>query len=140
MGDDERSPEGPATLEALMAADDWQEAMHYAIFTFNDIKKIVFAEEGDNDGPDWLLIVELRDGRFGALHAGCDYSGWDCQAGGDSTIHPTPEAARDWLFNASDHDSRIPPINDIQRVPPLTLAIEPLPLRKILIKGDRPDA
>lgn len=38
---------------------------------------------GENDGPHWVWILELLDGSFGYLKAGCDYTGWNCLAGGE---------------------------------------------------------
>ena len=29
-----------------------------------------------NDGRRWCYVVRLLDGRFGAVEASCDYSGW----------------------------------------------------------------
>lgn len=51
-----------------------------------DVTRIVASAEGENDGPNWLIVVELRDGRFAFLSAGCDYTGWDCQAGGHCIV------------------------------------------------------
>lgn len=42
-----------------------------------DVERIIAKSEGENDGPNWLCCGELRDGRFFALDAGCDYTGWD---------------------------------------------------------------
>lgn len=80
-------------LELLMGAYDWQEAMNYAKFRFDQIDRVVFAQEGEADEHDWHLIVELHGGGFGVLSAGCDYTGWDCQAGGESGIYETEELA-----------------------------------------------
>ncbi len=48
--------------------------------------EILGISEGENDGPDWLLFGQLKDGRFFFLSAGCDYTGWDCQANGRSYV------------------------------------------------------
>jgi hypothetical protein len=50
-----------------------------------DVVRVIAASEGKNDGPNWLIVVELADGRFAFVEAGCDYTGWDCQAGGSCT-------------------------------------------------------
>jgi len=47
-----------------------------------DIKHLHACKFGENDGPDWIWIIEFKDGTFGWLKAGCDYTGWDCQASG----------------------------------------------------------
>ncbi len=83
----------------FMDAYDWQEAMKYAKFTFQDIKKVIFTKEGENDGANWELIVFLNSGQYGWLSAGCDYSGWYCRAGGESDIVNTLEEAINALGN-----------------------------------------
>ena len=35
-----------------------------------DVKRVVACVEGENEGPDWLCVGELHDGRFFALSAG----------------------------------------------------------------------
>lgn len=77
---------------------DWKEAFVYAKeirlstgctaepFTMNDVAEVIKAVNGENDGPSWLMAGKLKDGRFFLLDAGCDYTGWDCQAGGDAAV------------------------------------------------------
>ena len=59
------------------------------IFTREDVTVIYHIEEGENDGPNWICIGKLKDGRYFSLEAGCDYTGWDCQAGGNVAIGTT---------------------------------------------------
>jgi hypothetical protein len=47
-----------------------------APFGAADVLKAI-AVDGENDGDRWLGVFELRDGRFGCLRAGCDFTGWD---------------------------------------------------------------
>lgn len=42
-----------------------------------DVAEIIAAVNGDNDGPDWVGVFRLKDGRFLAASGGCDYTGWD---------------------------------------------------------------
>lgn len=91
-GDNENTPDA---LGVLMSAYDWKEAMTYAKFSFQDVAEVISAIEGENDGAQWKLIVKLKTGKFGWLSAGCDYSGWDCQAGGYSAIVDTLEEAQE---------------------------------------------
>lgn len=98
-----------------LEGDDWQEAFAYAgegpdergygvygipcvqpalpdldvpltHFSRGDVAEVVQAIEGENDGPSWICYGRLRDGRWFCLEAGCDYTGWDCQAGGTATV------------------------------------------------------
>jgi hypothetical protein len=86
---------------------DWEEAFKYAVtpeeaapgmaisiegFTREDVAEIVAIVDGENDGDDWLGVFRLADGRFAALRAGCDYTGWGCQEGGNSDVAPSLEA------------------------------------------------
>ncbi len=79
---------------------DWEEALNYADFSLDEIKNIIALDEGYNDGDSWLLVVELDDGKFGYLSAWCDYTGWDCQAGGSSGIRNTLEELQRWEMDS----------------------------------------
>jgi hypothetical protein len=71
-------------------AYDWFEAFAYANgFGIEDLTATKYTSDGQNDGDDWVGVFLLRDGRWAYLSAGCDYTGWDCQAGGDSHICDT---------------------------------------------------
>lgn len=90
------------TLEKLRHDWDWGEAFAYAgekldacdgqphrpqvvingdcsdaPFSRADVIRIVASSDGEYDGPDWIGIFKLKDGRYGFLAAGCDYTGWD---------------------------------------------------------------
>lgn len=96
----ERKP----TLEELMGAYDWKEAMKYAQFRFDQIERVLLAREGEGDGPDWLLLVELKGGGYGALRAGCDYTGWGCQEGGSSGVFESVALAKAWFIKEAYRD------------------------------------
>jgi hypothetical protein len=42
-----------------------------------DVKKVIAISDGLRDEVDWLIVAVLKDGRYFALTAGCDYTGWD---------------------------------------------------------------
>jgi hypothetical protein len=46
-------------------------------FTRSDVAEVIATDDGENDGPEWLGVFLLRDGRYAVLRAGCDYTGWD---------------------------------------------------------------
>lgn len=84
------------TVVDLMAAYDWEHIMaKYAApkFTFQDIERVIYTVDGDNDGPDWMGIFALKNGAFGVVHAWCDYTGWGCQESGGSDIYETEAIA-----------------------------------------------
>lgn len=60
-------------------------------FTREDVALVCGLIEGENDGPPWRIYGQLKDGRWFYLEAGCDYTGWDCQAGGSATISDNKE-------------------------------------------------
>lgn len=82
---------------------DWREAFVYAgtirtayqcdpaPFGLDDVAEALHAVNGENDGPSWLMVGKLKDGRYFFLDAGCDYTGWDCQASGDAQVADTLE-------------------------------------------------
>lgn len=41
-----------------------------------DVKRIIAAVNGEPDYAHWTGVFEMNDGRFLAVDAGCDYSGW----------------------------------------------------------------
>lgn len=60
-----------------------------AQFTREDVEEITASVEGENDGPPWRMVGRLKDGRWFYLEAGCDYTGWDCQASGSVSVAPS---------------------------------------------------
>lgn len=80
------------TIEQLRESYDWKEAFVYADgFGVDDIATIAGAIEGENDGDDWIIWGQLKRGDWFFLKAGCDYTGWDCQASGNSHLYATRE-------------------------------------------------
>ena len=45
-------------------------------FTREDVDMIIGMVDGENDGPDWVGVFLLKDGRYASIRAGCDYTGW----------------------------------------------------------------
>lgn len=57
-----------------------------APFQRTDVAEVLATADGENDGPNWLGVFKLKDGRYAFLSAGCDYTGWDCQSGGHAIV------------------------------------------------------
>lgn len=105
-------------LDAIANDYDWKEAFAFASgewvtgsgkdtlpaepFTREDVVEIIAKDEGENDGPDWIMLGKLRNGRYFFLSAGCDYTGWDCQAGGRAYIADTVEQLTQFAMNPDD--------------------------------------
>lgn len=49
------------------------------------IRKLEMINQGANDFEDWEWRVEFATGEVWQFVAGCDYTGWDCQAWGTWT-------------------------------------------------------
>ena len=77
----------------MLEGYDWESAFSYFPVSRDQIKRVIKSEEGANDGADWIILAETTHGLFLAGRAGCDYTGWDCQAGGSGSLHSTEEAA-----------------------------------------------
>ncbi len=45
-------------------------------FTREDVAEVLAMDEGENDGAEWVGVFRLTDGRWVAIRAGCDYTGW----------------------------------------------------------------
>ena len=66
---------------------DLSAAMEYAItdtqgFRLEDVAYVLAYLQGEHDGPDYHWIVAMKDHTYAYVQGGCDYTGWDCQAGG----------------------------------------------------------
>lgn len=61
-----------------------------------DVKEIIAAVNGENDEADWLGVFLLRDGRYLVAQGGCDYTGWDCQAGNNMVVAKSMEDVLTW--------------------------------------------
>jgi len=71
-------------------------------FTPEDVVKVYAMSEGENDGPSWIMWGKLEDGRYFFLIAGCDYTGWDCQAGGSAFVSKQKGRLVDSAMGADD--------------------------------------
>lgn len=83
----------------------WEEAFRFAnenigsagalcdvsAFGREDVVEIIAIEDGENDGASWIGVFRLADGRFAFVDAGCDYTGWECQAGGNAVVSTSLE-------------------------------------------------
>lgn len=98
------------TVDEMRADYDWREAFKYAAeceptegyvgslagFTFDDVAEVIARDDGENDGPNWIAVFRLRDGRFAFLSAGCDYTGWGCQESGSTWFAASLGALVQW--------------------------------------------
>jgi hypothetical protein len=91
-GDDETDPETHDCPERIRDYD-WFQAFAYAPEDVEreDVAEVIHAVDGARDGDSWVGVFKLKDGRFCYLTAGCDYTGWDCRAGGHGETRATLE-------------------------------------------------
>lgn len=89
------------TLKELIAGEtygDWTNALAAADESkLSPDTEVMWTREGENDGPGWQAIFRVSPTSFLAIHAWCDYTGWDCQSGGDSKEFESESDARVWL-------------------------------------------
>lgn len=57
---------------------------------------------GENDGQEWVGVFRFNDGRFAVVSAGCDYTGWDCQASNSISVAATLDDAIRFGLNDSE--------------------------------------
>ena len=94
---------------------DWREAFSFASFPIEDVAEVIKAEEGQNDVDSWLAVGRLKNGTYFFLSAWCDYTGWDCQAGGGSEQAATLEDLIRWRMTDKDRSRlgyTLPPETD----------------------------
>ena len=65
------------------SSTDWGSAFAEAGLDPDNVEYVYAADEGENDGAAWICAGKLKDGSYFFLTAWCDYTGWDCQAGGE---------------------------------------------------------
>lgn len=66
-----------ANPDAISPAGVLQDNVDTSPYGVEDVAVIHHLDEGYNDGPPWIGVFELKDGRFAFLTAWCDYTGWD---------------------------------------------------------------
>lgn len=92
-------------LEYIKNDYDWREAFEYADgFAMDDIQTIANLAEGQHDGDDWVIYGQLKNGKWFYLSAGCDYTGWDCQASGTSGLEETRDLIERLHLTSKDRD------------------------------------
>lgn len=91
------------TIEEMRDDYDWTEAFGCASVDPANIESVIASDEGQNDGESWIALFKMKNGTFCFLTAWCDYTGWDCQSGGDAydnedfralLLNSVPEADR----------------------------------------------
>ena len=91
-------------MERLKNDYAWNEAFGFASFSVEDVASVLAESVGQNDGDSWLSFGQLKDGRYYFLSAWCDYTGWDCQSGGDSYESEDMEDVK--RFGMSDQERK----------------------------------
>lgn len=75
-------------------------------FKPEEVDEVVWFVVGQNDGPEWVALCRMKNGRWALLAAGCDYTGWDCQSGGSATMCSDRDTAFGPLFVSSQDKRR----------------------------------
>ena len=68
---------GGVEIDDIWDDFDTDEVFKYAEgWGTDDVDRVLWNEEGANDEAEWAALCRLKDGRWGFVHAGCDYTGW----------------------------------------------------------------
>ncbi len=116
----------------IKADYDWQEAFKFGekprgvlgytgnldAVSIDDIAEVIGVSNGENDGANWIGAFILNDGRYAFVSAGCDYTGWDCQAGGDAQVASDRESLIRWAMGDEDRARLALPLEAPPRVTP----------------------
>jgi hypothetical protein len=70
----------------------------------SEIKEILYFDEGYNEGPNWIAAFKLTKKRYLMIRAGCDYTGWDCRASGDSELANSLKDLIKWSMNNDERE------------------------------------
>ena len=73
----------------------------------DNVTAVYAASVGENDERDWIAVVEWEGKRFAVMRAGCDYTGWDCRAGGSIEYHDTLQQAVSKLTLTEEERQRL---------------------------------
>lgn len=68
---------------------DWTEAFLVSGADINTVTEIIKYYNGCNDAEPWIIVCKTNENKYMVLEAWCDYTGWDCQAGGTYEIYDT---------------------------------------------------
>jgi hypothetical protein len=69
--------DGACTIEQVERVPGQQKTVSNAPCLREDVETIIAIDDGENDEANWLGLFKMKDGRYLALSAGCDYTGWD---------------------------------------------------------------
>lgn len=77
---------------------DWEYGFSAAGATgkVEEIAEVFFSDVSHGDYAETTVhgAFKMKSGKFGALYAGCDTTGWDCQCDGEWKEFDTEEEAR----------------------------------------------
>ena len=54
-----------------------EKTTHATPFCVHMISQLIAKSSGEYDSSNWIILGQLYDGRYFAITAGCDYTGWD---------------------------------------------------------------
>ena len=69
--------QGVCSVEQVERVPGQQDKVSNAPCLREDVVEIIAIDDGENDEAKWLGLFKMKDGRYLALSAGCDYTGWD---------------------------------------------------------------
>lgn len=70
------------TLARCLASEASDAPAPTELLNHDLFEKVIFAQEGENDGDSWIIVALHQNGYYILFDASCDYTGFDCQGGG----------------------------------------------------------
>ena len=101
-----------------------QPGMHEYKTECREIARVFSYQEGENEEESWIMFGELVDGSVFHFTGGCNYTGFDCQGGGEMVIAPNWENLFDNLTH-NDFENFIKNMNT-NNSPELTKTLDKL--------------
>lgn len=103
---------GTISVDEMKADYDWKYAFHEAFgggSPVSSVDEVLAAVSGENDGPEWVAVVKLGEpySKYAVVAAGCDYTGWDCQASGVVEFYETADEACSCMALGNDQRDRL---------------------------------
>ena len=78
LPDDDDWPYAFGEIRAAGLSDDIEspDGTDTSPVSTKDVVEVIAASNGENDGDSWVGVFRLVDGRYLAVSASCDYTGW----------------------------------------------------------------
>ena len=70
------------------------------MLNYNLFEKVYLAKPGHNDEEPWIFLIKHQNGYYIYFNASCDFTGFDCQGGGE--IKYSKDGKQMWNFGLNE--------------------------------------